>query len=93
MTEIKNLKGEVMSVKDAEDNNNPETTNFPTNDLTFYYFFLTDKVSTFPNHPVESDELLASFESIQDSNFNLLAPFQFADFPTENFVSKNLIEL
>ena len=72
MTEIKNLEDKVMSVKDAEDNNNLETTKSLTNDLIFYHSFLTDKVSTFLNYSVESEELLASFESVQDSDFDLL---------------------
>ena len=93
MTEIKDLEDKVMLIEDAENKNNPETTESPTNNLTFYHFVLTDKISTPPNYPVESNELLVSFESIQDYNFDLLALSQLADFPTKNFVGENLIEL
>ena len=61
MTEIEDLEDIMMSVKDAVDNNK-ETTKSPTNNLTFYDFVLTDKVSTPPNYPIKSDKLLVSFK-------------------------------
>ena len=82
-----------MTVEDAIDNNDQETTESPTQDLTFYYLVLIDKISTSLNHPVESDELLASFKSVQDSDFDLLAPALRSDFPTKDSSGKNLIEL
>ena len=93
MTEIKNLENKVMLVEDEENNNNPETTKSLINDLIFYHFVLTDKVSTPSNHLVEFNKLLASFESVQDSDFDLLALFQLADFPTKDSVGQNLIKL
>ena len=93
MTEIENLEGKVMIVKDAVDNNNQEITKSPTQDLTFYHLVLTSEIFSPLNHPVESDKLLASFESVQDSDFNLLAPVLRSDFSTEDFSGKNLIEL
>ena len=93
MTEIKDLEDKVMSVKDIENNNNSKTIESPTNNLTFYYSILTVKVSTLSNHSVESDKLLASLESVQNSNFDLLAPAQLVDFPIKDSVGKNLIEL
>ena len=38
MTEIEDLEDKVISVEDAEDNNNLETTESSINNLTFYYF-------------------------------------------------------
>ena len=94
MIEIEDLEDKMISVEDAVDNNNQETTGSPTNDLTFYYSVLIDKVSTSPNHPVESNKLLVFFKSvIQDSNFDLLTPFQLVDLPTKHSVGKNLIKL
>ena len=93
MTEIKDLKDEVISVKDAIDNNNQETTESLTNNLTFYHSVLTDKVSTSSNHPMEFNKLLTSFESIQDSDFDLLTLSQLTDVSIEDSVGKNLIEL
>ena len=51
----------MMSVKDAVDNNNQETTESPTNNFIFYYSILTDKASTPPNYSVKSNKLLAFF--------------------------------
>ena len=94
MTEIENLEDKVMSIKDGVDNNNQETTKSPIHNLTFYHSVPTDEVSTLLNHPVESNELLASFKSIvQESNFYLLAPSQLVNLLTEDFVGKNLIKL
>ena len=93
MTKIKDLKDKVMTVKDAVDNNKQETTESPTQDLIFYHSVLIDKISTPLNHPVESDKLLASFKSVQDSDFDLLALALRSDFPTEDSSSENLIEL
>ena len=93
MTEIKDLEDEVMTVEDAVDNNNQETIESPTQNLTFYHSVFTDKISTLLNHPVKSDKLLASFKSVQDFNFDLLALALCSDFPTEDFFGKNLIEL
>ena len=93
MTEIKDLENKVITVKDAVDNNDQETTKSPTQDLIFYHSVLTDKIFTPLNHPVESDKLLASFESVQDSDFDLLTPTLYSDFLTEDSSGKNLIEL
>ena len=93
MSEIKDLKDKVITVEDAVDNNKQETTESPTQDLTFYHLVLTDKISTPPNHPVESDKLLTSFKSVQDSDFDLLAPTLSSDFPIEDSSDKNLIKL
>ena len=93
MTEIEDLKDEVMTVENAVNNNDQETTESPTQDLTFYYSVLTDKISTPLNHLVKSDELLTSFKSVQDSDFDLLVPALRSDFLTKDFSGKNLIEL
>ena len=94
MTEIEDLENKVMLVKDAVNNNNQKTTKFPTNNLTFYHSVLTDDASTPPNHPMESDKLLAFFESVvQDSDFDLLILTQLVNLPTKNSVGKNLIKL
>ena len=93
MTEIEDLEDEVMLVEDAVDNNKQETTESPTQDLIFYHSVLSDKISTPLNHLMESDELLASFESVQDSDFDLLALALRSDFPTEDSSGENLIEL
>ena len=93
MTEIEDIKEKVMSIKDVEDYKNQKTSESPTNNLIFYHSVLTDKVSTSLNHLMESDELLASFESVQDFNFDLFAPAQLANFSIENSVGKNLIKL
>ena len=93
MTEIKDLKNKMMTVKNAIDNNNQETTKFLTQNLTFYHLVPTEEISTFLNYLVEFDKLLAFFESIQDFDFDLLAPAYCLDFLTEDFFGKNLIEL
>ena len=93
MTEIEDLKDEVMTVEDAVDNNEQEITESPIQDLIFYHSVLSDEISTPLNHPVESDKLLASFESVQNSDFDLLAPALRPDFPTVDLSGKNLIEL
>ena len=64
MTKTVDLEDKVMLIEDAVDNNNQGTAESPTNDLIFYHFDLSNEVSTLPNHPVESNELLAFFESI-----------------------------
>ena len=94
MTEIENLKDKVMSVEDAIDNNNQETTESPINDLTFYHSVLIDEVFTPLDHLVESDKLFASFKSVvQDFDFDLLVLSQLVDLPIKNSISTNLIEL
>ena len=94
MTEIEDLKNKVMLVKNAVDNNNQKTTESSTNNLTFYHSVLFNEALTTPNHPVKSDKLLGSFKSIvKDFDFDLLGPFQLVNFPTKDFVGKNLIEL
>ena len=94
MTKIKDLEDKVMSVKDAIDNNNPDTTESPTNDFILYHSVFSNKALTLSNHLAESNELLASFESIiHDSDFDLLGLSQFANLPTKDFVGENLIEL
>ena len=94
MTGIKNLENKVITVEDAVENNNKqEITESLTQDLTFYHLILTDKISTSLNHLVESDELLASFESVQDSDFDLLALAHHSDFLTKDSFGENLIEL
>ena len=93
MTEIKDLENEMMTIEDAVDNNKQETIESLIQDLTFYHLVFTDGISTSLNYSVESNKLLASFESIQDSNFNLLALAHLSDFPTKDFSGKNLIKL
>ena len=94
MTKIENLEDKVMSIKDAVDNDNLKIIKFLTNNFTIYYSVFSNKAFTLPNHLVESNKLLVSFESIvQDSDIGLFSLSQLADFLTENFVGKNLIEL
>ena len=94
ITEIEDLEDKVMSVKDAVDNNNLETAESPTNNLTFYHFVFSDEALTLPNHLAESDKLFASFEFIiQDSDFDLLGLSQLANLLIKDFVGKYLIEL
>ena len=93
MTEIEDLEDKVMTVEDAVDNNDQEIPKSPTQDLTFYHLVLTHEISTLLNHSVESNKLLASFESVQDFDFNLLAPALCSDFPAKDSSGKNLIKL
>ena len=94
MTEIKDLEDEVILVKNAIDNNKLEIIKSSTNNIIFYYSVFSDEALTPSNYPVKFDKLFAFFEFVvQDSDFDLLGLSQFADFPTENFVEKNLIKL
>ena len=95
MTKIKNLKDEMMLFEKVMDNNNLETTKSLTHNFTsVYYFIFSDKTTTPLIYPIESNKLLVFFKFIvQDSDFDLLGLFQFADFLTKSFVNKNLIEL
>ena len=65
MTNIKNLKDEIMSFQKVIDNDNLEAIKSSTNNLTLsYYFIFFDENLTLPNHLVESNKLLAFFKSI-----------------------------
>ena len=64
ITEIEDLEDKVILVEDTMDNNNQETTESPIYDFTFYHSVFTNEASTPSNYPLESDKLLASFESI-----------------------------
>ena len=95
MTEIENLKNKMISFEKMVDNDNLETIESLTNNLTsIYYSIFSDETFISPIHQAKFDELFASVELlIQNSNFDLLGPSQFANFLTEGFIDKNLLEL
>ena len=94
MTEIEDLKDKVMLVEKTVEDDNLETIESSTNNLTFYHSVFFNKNLTLSNYLAKSDKLLTFFKFIvQDFNFDLLGPFQLADLPTKDFVSKNLIKL
>ena len=63
MTEIESIKEEIILFKEMIDDNNPETTEFLTNNLTsVYHSIFFDKTLTSLVYPMESDKLLVSIE-------------------------------
>ena len=60
MTEIENLKDEIMSFKEMIDDNNLEITkSFTNNFILVYYFIFSDETFTSLIYPTKSNKLLA----------------------------------